>query len=202
MKNLLFAIALLISLSAANAAEREENSPRPSGPSRDEFKDVVVYNIFNPDRGPRPPKPKVEKREKTPPPPRTDRLTLTGIIMGRAGNYGFFDGSARDFQAVVKQGDKLAEFDVAKVTTEYVDLTQGTNKFQLKIRGELTKKGDDPWKSGSTSSGSYAGSTGSRSSTTSSTTSSTSASGGDDEARKKRMAEILAKMRKRKEAEK
>ena len=186
-------VALLLIASVATAAENEERTRRPSGPSREEFKDVIVYNIFNPDRGPRPPKPKIKEREKTPPPPRTDRLTLTGIIMGNNGNYGFFDGSARDFQAVVKQGDKLAEFDVAKVTTEYVDLTQGTNKFRLKIRSELTKKGDDPWKSSGSSSGSYT--TSSRSSSVA--TSSTTSTGGDsaDAERKRKLAELMKKRR-------
>lgn len=188
--------ALVAFASVATAAENEERTRRPSGPSRDDFKDVVVYNIFNPDRGPRP-EPKEQKKEPPPPPrPRVDRLTLTGIIMGREGNYGFFDGSARDFQAVVKQGDKLAEFDVAKVTTEYVDLTQGTNKFQLKIRGELTKTGDDPWKSSGTSSGSYTTSSRSSSAAPSSTPSTSSDGGGSaDDERKKRLLEILKKRR-------
>lgn len=196
MKSYLLAIALCLVASSASAAEKEEVQRRPSGPSRDDFKDVVVYNIFNPDRGPKPPpKPRVESKPR-PPAPRVDRLTLTGIIMGREGNYGFFDGSTRDFQRVVKQGDKLAEFDVVKVTTEYVDLNQGTNKFQLKIRGELTRKGDDPWKSSGTSSGSYT--TASRSSSpASSTTSSSSSSdgGGADDERKKRLLELLKKRR-------
>ena len=105
----LLLIAVGLPLKATEPASRPT---RPKGPSRDEFKDVVVYNIFDPERGPKPPPPPRKSEERKPPPPRTDRLTLTGIIMGKEGNYGFFDGSARDFQSVVKQGDKLAEFEL------------------------------------------------------------------------------------------
>ena len=179
------------------------DAKRPSGPSRDEFKDVVVYNLFDPERGPKPPpKPRTETK-RTPPPPRADRLTLTGIIMGTNGNYGFFDGTSRDFQRAVQQGEKLAEFEVAKITTDYVDLKLGTNAFQLRIRGELSKRGDEAWQASTTSSGgysrtsSYSGSSkSSTSSGTTSTTSSSSSSGGDsDDERKKRLLELLKKRR-------
>jgi hypothetical protein len=195
-------LALLWGLTGTvNAADNDSRSRRPTGPSRDEFKDVVVYNIFDPERGPKPPPPPRKTTERKPPAPRTDRLTLTGIIMGENGNYGFFDGSDRDFQRVVKQGDKLAKFDVLKVTTEYVDLSEGTNKFQLKIRSELSRTGEEAWKTGSSSSGSYArtgsttGSTSGSSPSAAADSSSSSGSGGADDERKKRLLELLKKRR-------
>lgn len=197
-------LTLALLFLAANESAAADRS-RPTGPSRDEFKDVVVYNIFDPSRGPKPPPPPPRREEKrAPAPPRTDRLTLTGIIMGTNGNYGFFDGSDRDFQRAVQQGEKLAEFDVAKITTDSVDLKLGTNSFQLRIRGELSKRGDEAWKVSASSSGSYSktsSSTGSRtasggsSSEKSTSSSSDSGGGGADAERKKRLLELLKKRR-------
>ena len=197
----LFAVATIALLSQSVIAA---DNQRPSGPSRDEFKDVVVYNIFDPERGPKPPPPPRREEKRAPAPPRTDRLTLTGIIMGTNGNYGFFDGSDRDFQRAVQQGEKLAEFDVAKITTAYVDLKLGTNNFQLRIRGELSKREGEVWKASATSSGSYSKTssyTGARSaasgssSESSTSTSSDSGGGGEDDERRKRLLELLKKRR-------
>lgn len=209
----LFAIAVVAMLSQSGiAADGESRNQRPSGPSRDEFKDVVLYNVFDPDRGPKPPPPPRREEKRAPAPPRTDRLTLTGIIMGKNGNYGFFDGSDRDFQRAVQQGEKLAKFDVAKITTDYVDLKLGTNSFQLRIRGELSKREGEAWKTSATSSGSYSKTssyTGSRSSsggTTSSTTtpasstSSGSGSSSEDDARRKKLEELKKRMKARRES--
>ena len=139
-----------------------------------------------------------------------DVLDVLESLVGKTGglifptyNYGFFDGTSRDFQRAVQQGEKLAEFEVAKITTDYVDLKLGTNAFQLRIRGELSKRGDEAWQASTTSSGgysrtsSYSGSSkSSTSSGTTSTTSSSSSSGGDsDDERKKRLLELLKKRR-------
>jgi hypothetical protein len=170
--------------------------PAPTGPARDDFKDIVVYNIFNPDRGPRPePKPRpVEKKE--PPPPRVERLTLTGVILSENGAYGFFDGSDRDYQAVRQQGEKLGPFTLAKLTIDGAELFFETNRFTLKLRGELSRQGDAPWKSSTTTTitgggGALSSSVGSPGS---SAASSAAPSPADDERRKK-LLELLRKKR-------
>lgn len=183
-------VVMMCSVVGAAAADK------PKGPSRDEFKDIVVYNIFNPDRGPRPePKPRpVEK--KTPSPPRVERLTLTGVILSASGAYGFFDGTDREFQAVRQKGEKLGDFKVESVGIEQAELSLGTNRFTLKLRGELNRTGEEAWKLSASSSfkssgGGLSGS--SRPSSSSSSSSSSSGSGADDERRKK----LLELMRKR-----
>lgn len=170
---------------------------KPSGPARDEFKDIVVYNIFNPDRGPRPePKPQPPVKQE-PPAPREDRLTLTGVIVSDNGNYGFFDGTDRDFQAVRQQGEALGEFKVDKVAIDSVELSQGTNRFALKIRGELNRRGSDPWKLSEASTFSGSGSRLSSSGGSGSGSSSGGSSGGSsaDDERRKKLLELLKKKR-------
>lgn len=169
---------------------------KPNGPSRDDFKDIVIYNIFNPDRGPRPePKPRPPVKE-TPPPPREETLTLTGVILSANGAYGFFDGTDRTYQAVRQQGEKLGDFTVSKVGIDSAELTLGTNQFALKIRGELSRRGDEPWKASATSN--FKGGGGSLSSSSGPPTTASSATGsggGADEERRKKLLELLRKKR-------
>ena len=166
---------------------------KPTGPSRDEFKDIVIYNIFNPDRGPRPePKPRpVEKKE--PPPPRVETLTLTGVILSANGAYGFFDGTDRAYQAVRQRGEKLGDFTVSKVGIDSAELTLGTNRFSLKIRGELSRRGEESWKASATSS--FKGGGGSLSASSGPSSSPSSSGGGADQERRKKLLELLRKKR-------
>jgi hypothetical protein len=185
---------LMVSLMGA-VSGRAADAPS-KGPARDDFKDIVIYNIFNPDRGPRPePKPApVEKKE--PPPPRTERLTLTGVILSDKGAYGFFDGTERDYQAVRQQGEKLGDFTVAKLAIDGAELERGTNRFSLKLRGELSRRGDEPWQAADSTSFTGSGGGLSASKGPSSTGGSTSSAGSPaDDERRKKLLELLKKKR-------
>lgn len=168
---------------------------RRSGPERDDFKVVVTRNIFNPNRGYKTPPPK--KREAPRPvPPRTDELTLTGVLTANSGSYGFFDGSSQEFRRVAKLKQKIAEFTVMKITTSGVELQNGTNTFDLALREKLLRTGSEPWKKGvgkSTlkSSGSVISSPASSTTSSTSTSSSTGAASSADGDRMKRLAELL-----------
>ncbi|MBL6763552.1 MAG: hypothetical protein ISQ14_01240 [Verrucomicrobiae bacterium] len=184
------AFGCLGALLLTGAGTSASGADKASGPARDEFKDIVVYNIFDPDRGPRPePKPKAPVKQ-DPPPPKVERLTLTGVLKSDHGAYGFFDGTDRDFQKVGKPGDQVGVFKVIKIGIDSADLGAGTNHFVLRIGGELSRTGEEPWKVSGTTSFS-----GSGAAPASASASSAGASDPADEERRKKLLELLKKKR-------
>lgn len=166
---------------APAASHSSSTSPSPSSSRSSEatrvdfntFRLVTERNIFNASRsGSYSRSPRETRR-----PTRVDSLGLVGTMDYEKGTLAFFDGSSSDYRKALKQDASIAGWKLASVSMKGVELTDGTNHFQLKVGMGLRREEEGEWKlneSGDFASGSGGSSGGSGFSASSSGSSSSS----------------------------
>jgi hypothetical protein len=141
---LVFPLGLLAAAPEPAATNATHQTAAPSGPPKlADFKIIQERNIFNPNRRTR--APTTERRPATRT-VRSENLVLTGVMSYEKGTFAFFDGSNSSYRKVVKQGDSLADFKVASVSPQSVQLVSGTNTFKVPVGTQLRKEEGGGWR--------------------------------------------------------
>lgn len=130
----LIAAAVGLAPSMASAAEK------PTG--YDAFELIRTRSIFDPNR--RAVKKESEQtRAITPSRPRSVHLSLTGTMVTDGRALAFFSGSRSEFNKIVKVGEKIGDFTVAKITSAQVDLHHAEKPTTLAVGKRLQLEGTE-----------------------------------------------------------
>jgi hypothetical protein len=134
------AFAALAAAAAVSASAQETNrvGPRPFS----DFKLFAERNIFDPNRR----APVVGGRRNNPPP--VDTFALTGTMSYESGNFAVFDGNNSDYRKVLPPGGRIAGHTIVTVTDGSVNLSSGTNAWELKVGMQLQRGPDGKWSVG------------------------------------------------------
>lgn len=143
--------ALAVGLLAlpAGAADKRRNGP-PGTPAPvgaiapnvgfDAFQIVVERNIFNPSRSSRARSAPEEK------PVRTDELSLVGVVQYDGDRIAVFDGSESAFRRGIREGESVADFRVARIAADGIELTLNDRRIALKVAQQLRRPEGGEWK--------------------------------------------------------
>lgn len=116
-------------------------APRSSGKiDFDSFKLVRDRNIFDMSRtgriGPR----------SAPRVVHVDDFTLVGTMSYEKGLYAFFDGSSSEYRQTRKTDDKIADFKIAKIANDYVELANTNGKtIKMGMGATIRREDKGPW---------------------------------------------------------
>jgi hypothetical protein len=150
------AMALTVAWTAAAAENEQTNSGNPSNSKPGSatttsrapfsaFKIVTTTNIFNTKRQPgyKPsPNPGYVR------PKSIEAFGLVGVMTYEKGPFAFFEGSASEFQKVLKPDETIAGFKLGDVQAGSVKLISPTNELELKVGMQLTRADGGPWQLG------------------------------------------------------
>jgi hypothetical protein len=145
LQRMIAAIALLASASQMGAAEAT-NAPA-NAPVRltfDSFRPVSDRNIFNPNRYARSTGRSTRSNSSTPA-SRVESISLVGVIAYEKGYYAFFDGTSSDYRKSLQAGGTVGQYHLARVTSDVVQLTTGTNTFDLKVGMQMRREDEGDW---------------------------------------------------------
>jgi hypothetical protein len=138
-------IALLASASQMVAAE-STNAPAkaPTQLTFDSFRPVSDRNIFNPNRYARS-SGRTTRSTSSTPASRVESISLVGVIAYEKGYFAFFDGTRSDYQQSLQTGGTIGQYHVARVTSDMVQLTAGTNTYDLKVGMQMRREDEGDW---------------------------------------------------------
>jgi hypothetical protein len=104
------------------------------------FSSIVEKNIFDTNRRGR-----RRNAGDDAPPKRVDTVTLVGTLTSEKGSYAFFDGSSPEFRKVLQTGGRIAGYQIAGISADWVDLEVGTNRVQLDVQMQLRREEEGDW---------------------------------------------------------
>jgi hypothetical protein len=100
------------------------------------FQVIGNYNIFNANRvGFTPGAVQV----------RVDTITLVGTLQSAGGRLALFDSSDRAYRKGFREGEKIAEFTVARITDASVELTRDAKPVSLAMGQQLRRSPGGAW---------------------------------------------------------
>jgi len=135
-------------LDAAPATEPNPASPPPAAsatvpPSRatfDDFRILGERDIFNPNRV------SLSGRGAADAPASlADRTTLVGVLAAGQSLAAFFDSSNSDLRKVLHEGDAIAQFTVAHITNQGLDLVRDGKPLPMKVGQQLLRPPGTDW---------------------------------------------------------
>ncbi len=106
----------------------------------DAFQIVIERNIFNPNRSGRSRAAPEEKAV------RTDELSLVGVVQYGQEKIAVFDGSEPAFRKGYREGETVADFRIAGITADGIQLVQDSRKIPLKVAQQLRRIEGGDWK--------------------------------------------------------
>lgn len=106
------------------------------------FRLISERNIFNPNRRPR-----VSFSSAPPPRPRqTDTFSLRGTMSYENVTNAIFEGTSSRYRGTLSPGDKIANYTVVAVGTDFVSLGASSNQtLLLRVGMQMTRSDDGPW---------------------------------------------------------
>jgi hypothetical protein len=134
----------LLGVAQAADATKSAVTPAPSSVlsptlSLDSFRLISDRNIFNANRTGR------RDRSAEVPAPRVDTITLVGTMDYDKGEFAFFDGSAADLRKALQPGQTIAQFTVAKVARDGVELARDGKTFKMALGQQLRRPEGGDW---------------------------------------------------------
>lgn len=144
LKSKVLAALVLLMAGALGSRAESTNAPGPARLSYDSFRMISDRNIFNPNRmagrsG------RSVTRSSSQPAARVEALSLVGIMAYEKGTYAFFDGTKTDYRQALQTGATIGEYHVAQVTSDWVQLTRGTNTYALKVGMQMRREDEGNW---------------------------------------------------------
>jgi hypothetical protein len=127
----------------SDSSDRRAQEPVAAQSGFDRFGLILQRNIFDPER--RPARPESERGPEAPPPPPTQRIALVGVYMDAHQTLALFDGSSSEYRATRTLGERIAEFEVARITTDEVLLRKGDREVALRVGAGLMRQNDSEW---------------------------------------------------------
>ncbi len=138
-------VALWVGLSVGGGPGLAQNTNAPARLTYDSFRMISDRNIFNPSRyargTSRPPTTRTTSRS----PARVESFSLVGIMAYEKGTFAFFDGTSSDYKQALQSGAQIGEYTLTRVTPDAVQLTTGTNAFELKVGMQLRREDEGDW---------------------------------------------------------
>ena len=140
---ILYWIGLFV-LSACLRAEGENstNSVPQGGTNYQSFRIISERNIFNQNRSTR------SARRDSPRPRNSaavQTLSLVGTMSYEKGEFAFFDGSKSEFRKPLKEGEKIAGYEVKEIQPSRVKIANETEEFDLKVGQQLRREDEGNW---------------------------------------------------------
>jgi hypothetical protein len=144
-------LLLLASFAIAYAADAKKSpvTPAPAASSTgsvltptlslDAFRLISDRNIFNANRTGR------RDRSAEIPVARVDTITLVGTMDYDKGEYAFFDGSDADLRKALHAGQPIAQFTVATIARDSVELTRDGKTFKMSVGQQLRRPEGGDW---------------------------------------------------------
>lgn len=141
LRRTLVAIALFAGSLQAGSAQ---SSNAPLKLTFDSFRMVSDRNIFNPNRyarGTSRPTTRTSSQSAA----RVESLSLVGVLAYEKGYYAFFDGTRSEYKQALEAGGTIGQYKVTQVTPDKVQLTLGTNTFDLKVGMQMRREDEGDW---------------------------------------------------------
>ncbi len=104
------------------------------------FKLIVDRNIFDPNRQPH--RPGYHPARKN---PVVDSFALVGTMTYAKGRFAFFDGTSSEYRKQAQAADTIADYKIAAIATDHVELVCKTNKVNLAIGMQLRREDEGDW---------------------------------------------------------
>jgi hypothetical protein len=139
----LLGVRLIAAAVAPAAAAPVPATARPSAviavTGFDAFRLISERNIFDPNR--------VGQSTRTgePPPPRADLISLVGTMHYEKGLFAFFDGSAPAFRKALSEGESVADYAVAHIAANSVELVRNGQRLTLTVGQQLRRPVGGDW---------------------------------------------------------
>ena len=113
-----------------------------SVPGFDSFNIVSERNIFSPNR--RPSRPALESS--TPEvAPKTDSITLTGVLISDYGSVAFFDSTQPEYGVDIELGGSIAEHQITEIRIDSLKLTKDGEHIELPVGSGLSRQDGGKW---------------------------------------------------------
>jgi len=114
-----------------------------SVPGFDSFNIVSERNIFSPNR--RPSRPAIESS--TPEvAPKTDSITLTGVLISDYGSVAFFDSTLPEYGVDIELGGSIAGYQITEIQIDGLKLTRDGQQTELPLGSGLSRQDEGEWK--------------------------------------------------------
>jgi hypothetical protein len=126
---------LALSLLAAGFFTNAQSTSDSATTDFSSFQVIVERNIFNPDRYPHRP-------GHTPHPSGAPTFSLAGTMSYRKGMFAFFNGNRSDYQKAVQEGGTIADYTVAKITFDGVQLQLNGKETDMKVGSAIRQEGN------------------------------------------------------------
>ena len=101
------------------------------------FRLIGDWNIFDPNR--------VGRKTNEPPPPAGDTISLVGTMQYEKGLFAFFDSPDGNYRKALHVGDAIAQFTVARIMADGVELTRDSKRISLAIGQQLHRPEGGQW---------------------------------------------------------
>ncbi len=132
------AVALLLVGSVASGADPATlPTGAPPAASFAAFRLIGDWNIFDPNR--------VGRKSDEPPPPAGDTISLVGTMQYEKGLFAFFDSPDGNYRKALHVGDAIAQFTVARILADGVELTRDSKRLSLAIGQQLHRPEGGQW---------------------------------------------------------
>ena len=112
------------------------------GTNFEAFRLIGDRNIFNQNRSPR-----LARKSSSPArsAPKVHALSLVGTMSYARGDFAFFDGTSPEYKKPVKEGDKIAGYEIKEITPSRVKVANEKEEFDLKVGQQLRREDDGAW---------------------------------------------------------
>ena len=145
MRRLPTCTVIAAALCTACAHAQSPQPPTTPAAGFESYRVVVNRNIFDPTRRQRRETPPQPPPSAPAPAPARDHIDLTGVLLSPEATVAFFEGSREEHGKVLKTGDTIAQYTIARIQSDRVVLSGDKGTLELPVGGSLQQTEDGAW---------------------------------------------------------